>query len=262
MMRTPGLVVAFLTVTALSTSGCGAGKAVVGSADDAARVWMAETDDVLRSGKGTVVIGKVPDWQGSLGGQVDDRLRVAPAVSAELSPAVRAQLERSIRQARSVQDFYTYVDDVSARVVAAADAVPAMVARSTLIELSPQARQVIEDAGREIGTSTACGLAWQLMTPDEQTVAQQTGYGVDETVASLIGLTADALVGAISGFLQNRALAALISPNVVAWGSYANDIYGKATEITADGRETLVVNDVSVSRAMVQYARICLAPPN
>jgi hypothetical protein len=49
---------------------------------------------------------------------------------------------------------------------------------------------------------------------------------------------------------------------VVDWTLYAQDVYGKAAEITADGRETLVVSDVTVSRAMVQYARICLAPPS
>jgi hypothetical protein len=259
-MRRLGLAVAILAVPVLVTSGCGAGKAAVGSADDAARIWMTETDDILRSGKGSVVIGEVPNWRASLGRQLDDQLGGAPAVS-ELSPAVKAELESSIRQARNLRTFYTYVDDLSARAVAADDAVPAMVRGSALYELSPQAMQVLEDAGREIGKSTVCGLAWELMTPDEQAAAQQTGDGVDSTVANLIGLGADALVAAISGFLQSKAYGALIDPAVVDWTMYATGIYGKAAEITADGGEMIVVNDIDVTRAMVQYARFCLAPP-
>jgi hypothetical protein len=259
-MRMPRCAVAVLTVAVLSTSGCGAGKVVAGSADDAARLWMTETDDILRSGTGSV--GRLPDWKGPLSGQVDDQLRGAPALSAELSPAVRTELERSIQQARNLQTFYSYVDDLSTRVLDADDAVPTMLRDATLFELSPQTRQVLEEAGREIGKSTACGLAWDLMTLNEQAAAQQSGNGIDPTVASLVGMGETALRGAISGFLQTRALKAFIDPAVVDWTSYAQGIYGKAKKITADGGETLVVNDVTVSRAMVQYVRICLAPPS
>jgi hypothetical protein len=258
-MRTPRLVVAFLTVTALITSGCGAGQTAARSADDIARGWMANTDDMLRGGP--VIVGKVPSWHGPLRGQIDDQLKVAPALSAELSPTVRTALERRIQQARDLQDFYTYVDDLPARVSAADDAVPAMVDRSMLFELPPQLRQVIEQAGREIGKSTVCGLAWDLMTPDEKTAAQRSGNGFDPAFARIVELGTDALQGAISGFLRTRALKAFIDPEFVDWALYAQGIHGKAIEITADGRETLVVGDVTVSRAMVQYARICLAPP-
>ena len=75
-----------------------------------------------------------------------------------------------------------------------------------------------------------------------------------------MGRTARA--GAISGFLRTRVLQAFIAPDVVDWARYAQKVYGKAAKITADGDETLVVSDATVSRAMVQHVRIWRAPPS
>jgi hypothetical protein len=256
-MRAPRLVGAVLAAAVLVTSGCGGGQVAARSADDAARLWMSKTDDILRSGP-----GKLPEIQSPPPGVIDDQLRAAPALSAELSPTMRTALERSIQRMRDLREFSAYVDDLSSRVSAADDAVAVMVDEAMLVDLPPQARQVLEQAGQEIGKSTACGLAWNLMTPDEKTAAQQNGTGFDPAFARVVEMGTDALQGAISGFLRTRALKAFINPDVVDWALYAQDIHGKAAEITADGSGTLVVNDVTVSRAMVQYARICLTPPS
>ncbi|HEX6358417.1 hypothetical protein [Actinophytocola sp.] len=244
---------AVLLVTVSAASACG-------SADDVARAWMSGTDDILRVSKVQTSIPRVPKLPGSLRGQLDDHLQAMPA-PANVSPSVRVALERSAQQARDLRIVYAYADDVWARVLAMDEAAPSIVVRSARTELKADAIDLLAEAGREIGRETVCGLAWELMTPDEHALAEQSGYGIGGTAAELVGLTTDSLVAAIAGLLRSRYLTVFVDPEVVDWLLYANDLYEKAAAVTADGDETLVVFGSPASRALVQYARLCLAPP-
>jgi hypothetical protein len=171
-------------------------------------------------------------------------------------------LARAIERAENASTFYAFRDDIARRVSTADAAVPDLVTRSTFTPLSADARQVVVDAGKQVLHDAACGLAWDLMKPQEQTAVNDSGHPLDgDLIPQLVNLSAAALTEAISGFLKSRYLRNFYDADIVDWALYAEDIHGKAADLTSDGESVLVLDDVRFTRAMAYFAQFCLKPP-
>lgn len=231
--------------------------------DDAARAWIREVDEIIPAGKPAERIADI--YAGRGGAQKSEwssKLESAPDLSPKLSPEVRDKLSHTIEQAENILDFYTYLDGIPARTSTADDAVSAMITESPRNSFTPEAEQVLVESSKEILHDAACGLAWDLMKPEEQAAANDSGYvASSDLIPQLANLSIEALIDAIAGFLQNRYLKLFSDADQVDWAFYGHNVYGNATELTGDGANLLALPEATVTRAMVYYARLCLKPP-
>ncbi|SDF22078.1 hypothetical protein SAMN05660485_02915 [Blastococcus fimeti] len=262
MHRTLRVVVLLLVALLCSAAGCfrSAPSGGAGLIDDLGRA-ASQADELAELG---VVVGDdvaVPATRTRLGGLLDD---VPDDPSAELAAA--AQRARQAQAALDAAEDALAQAELAARELAdSGDA--AATAAVEEITGPPLERVRLRDQlaarGKEIVHEIACETAWDELKPAEQEQidsALQEGSVLLTYVNSLQANTESAVDDAVY-----RDIAAHWGERVaglVDWFQYGKGILEKATDLVGDDLDEPIVGlDVTMSRAWLYWARLCLAPP-
>jgi hypothetical protein len=202
--------------------------------------------------------------------QISSILRQLPRKQTAEMTRLAAQL----RRARQALDDISGIQQAADRRVAQLPTDARQLTRATgnaEAFLSPaealRLRRVLADKAREQALELGCDLLWDGLVPsDKQTVltANRAGQVVPTHAEGLHARTPQAV---IDGAYQAAefALGRLAGPRVVqavAWGTYAEDVIGKARALQAnDYRALHQINASGYTTALIHYSRICLRPP-
>lgn len=238
------------------------------------------------SSGGKVVVKEAPGWimdarsflstshVGSDFGELTGtgaRSKVTTLIDEAPKQSLTSEQSQALASLRAMQDFYVAVDDAgtvaAARYAAADSAVPDIASASSRVQLVQSAQDQLVKHGEDLLKDITCDVAWGMMMPQEQTTVNNevtnNGYVrvVPQEIPGLEDMTREAAIGAIQSVAKANFLKLFASADAVNWYTYGSSLYDKAQEVTSDGSTVISSPNGSLSRALVYYAKICLAPP-
>jgi hypothetical protein len=270
--RMLGLVVSVAVLVPL-LAGCGAIARAFGHGGETgsetaklASSWVSDASRLLEESRGVPIREIRPDTSaaGRLS-RADDLLSKAPDGDVRV-----AELATRLRTLRT---FYALVGEAQATVYNRWTVASTSVGETAVTALNgynPGAREKIveflTDHGKAVLLDVGCDLAWSRMTSNEQTAVNQlydNGYRrvIGDEVAGVEKMLPQAVVDAIKGEASETYLKYFAPERFIDWLTYAADLYKKANELTADGKDTIPAPDGVITRALPYYVRLCMLPP-
>jgi hypothetical protein len=205
----------------------------------------------------------------------DDAARTRARTLVDEAPEVRPNTNEAMTlgQIIALHNFYTSVDMAAATITLRwqnADAVVVEVIDGSVqpgTALSTKFLNYLTSKTKAVLKDVTCDLTWKLMTIGERvainTQLYDKGYtrAASNEVNGIEKMTEDAAVEAIRNAVIAEAGSLFRLRGAVDWGLYASGLYGKANDMVQDGNTRIPHPNGAVTRALVHYARLCLAPP-
>lgn len=250
-----------LPAISLLCSGCIFGK----EAAPAAERWLPKATRFIEDFRGGTTAEHVridPPRRS----QVDELWRTRPSKPTTEEVA-------TLRQVTAWHDFYSAVSYTTAqtdgRLVFEENHLEA-IALDSISNSAPRYSEILSaltEHGAAILKDTVCGLAYKAMRKAEQAKADALyGDGWTRSVQSLVKglgvMTKEAAVEAIAGDIRKTLLRLVLPADFVAWGLYANGLYKKAQQVTADHYTTVTYPQGGyMTRGFIYYVEKCMLPP-
>lgn len=205
----------------------------------------------------------------------DDAARARARSLVDDAPEVRPNTNEAtvLTRITTLRDFYVSVDAAAAAIMRRwqdADAVvEGLVDGSVLPGAQPSTkfRDYLIRKTKAVLKDVTCDLAWKFMTVTEANTINAELYdkGYTRTATNEVNgvakMTEKAAVEAIRNAVIIDAAKFFIPGRVIAWGSYAFGLYGKAKGMVEDGNTNIPHPNGAVTRAFVYYVRLCVQPP-
>jgi hypothetical protein len=262
------LAIAIAVMTGLGLSGCPRG----GNATNAGLNWVKNAGN-YRKPLETFHAAKDPT-RIERKAKLTELLDNAPSRSQldNMSDETRAQVQALLQQLRAQADFNAQLDALFVtsvqRQTTGEQAVKWIVDRSILFDRLGELKTRFVEVSTDILRETVCEVAWDLMVARERTTVSdllangQTELSFGDRIEGMATDTREEFVAAIQSAGKSELAKLGFGDWIVDWATYADDLVGKAEEITADGNKTLTAPDgVSATYASVHFVRVCLRPP-
>ncbi len=129
----------------------------------------------------------------------------------------------------------------------------------------PSVSDELTAAGEEIIRDATCDVVGDALLPSEEEAvdgAVRRGEAADDRENVVEGAAGS--FGKAAGEYAARRVAGLFGRTalgVVAWGRYESSVRETVTKTVADRNDLVATPTGTVTRAYVQYVRICLRPP-
>jgi hypothetical protein len=205
----------------------------------------------------------------------DDAARSQARTLMDEAPEVRPNTNEAtaLKQITALHNFYSSVDEAAAAITQRwqdADAAVVAVIDGSVqpdYQLSTKFRNYLIGKSKAVLKDVACDLAWKFMTAGERDTvnAELYDHGYTRTakneVDGVAGMTEKAAVEAIRNVVIAEAGRLFRLSGAVNWGLYAFGLYGKAKDMVQGADINIPHPSGPVTRAMVYYVKLCLAPP-
>lgn len=246
------LFVVVLAASLVLAAGCG---------PDAVRVSMAELKQaVVSSGAKIKNPGSWLQSGKTAASQTDDLTRALAKTRTELTDESR-MLPEVAEQLRQGEALQAAIQEADAAAVVAGDIGASLasdaqriVSRSATVR-SPGEEETVAALGEDVLQDLICSVATDIMAPEEKSEADKQ--------SSAFSYMADKSSTAIYKALTARAAGRLgaVFSRGFQWGTYGADLATDANRHIASIRGQIESPDLTVTKAYIYMAKVCLAPP-
>jgi hypothetical protein len=203
--------------------------------------------------------------------QIDSQLGQLPRNPTTEMARVADQLRQAQRRLNEIHSIQRAADSAVSKLPTGAQQVAGNATRTAGLYLTPnevaRLRQALADKVYEQALELGCDALWNGLSQRDKTTASDA-YNNGHVVSTYTDRLKAATVQAVVDDAYRRALDTLgpqAGPRVrqaVAWGTYAQGVFGKALALQENDWQALrQITASGHTTALIHYARVCLRPP-